>query len=263
MGKIIGTFIGIIFGPLGMIIGFILGAIFDSQFKFNFYTNTGDFGWFFDGENDANSLFRRVFPLFASEIVKAGGVTKVKVLTVKNLSIQLFGKTHASFIMKEFKRLVEEEYSPFMIEEACEGIYYTIAPQSKIYIISILYTIIKADNEFKKEEMNVLRKIALGIGLSSYEFDSITGGFSNSNSNYDGYKNFNTHTMQRIDPYKVLNISKSASDDEIKKQYYALCKKYHPDVTSHLNEKEKKESELKMKQIISAYETIKKERNIK
>ncbi len=264
MGKIIGLLIGILFGPIGMIAGFAIGAFFDSRVKLNFYSDN-DFNWFFNNENDANSVFRRVFPVFAGEITRAGGVTRAKVLTVKNLAAQLFGREYAAHIMKEFKRLVEADYSPYNIQEACEGVYYTIAHQSKIYIISILFTIIKANGVFDSQEIGVLRNIAAGIGVSGYEFEALFSGnySSGSESRYNGYNNFNPGSMQRLDPYKIMEISRDDSNEDIKRQYYALCKKYHPDVTSHLPDREKKEYELKMKQIISAYETIKKERNIK
>lgn len=32
-----------------------------------------------------------------------------------------------------------------------------------------------------------------------------------------------------MDPYKVLGVSSNATDDEIKKAYRTLSRKYHPD----------------------------------
>lgn len=60
------------------------------------------------------------------------------------------------------------------------------------------------------------------------------------------------------DPYKVLNISPSASDDEVKKAYRALARKYHPD-HYHGTDLEHM-AEEKMKDINEAYEMIQKER---
>lgn len=54
------------------------------------------------------------------------------------------------------------------------------------------------------------------------------------------------------DPYKVLGVSRDASDEEIKRAYRALAKKYHPDRNPG-----DKEAARKMQQVNDAYEQIK------
>src|SRR5690348_4415789 len=41
------------------------------------------------------------------------------------------------------------------------------------------------------------------------------------------------------DPYKVLGVDKNASASEIKKAYYGMAKKYHPDTNKDSTAKEK------------------------
>lgn len=61
-----------------------------------------------------------------------------------------------------------------------------------------------------------------------------------------------------MDPYKVLGVSYDATDDEIKKAYRTLSRKYHPD--ANLNNPNKLDCEEKFKQVQQAYTTIMKER---
>jgi DnaJ-class molecular chaperone with C-terminal Zn finger domain len=60
------------------------------------------------------------------------------------------------------------------------------------------------------------------------------------------------------DPYKVLGVSQDSTDDEIKKAYRELAKKYHPD--SYADNPLSDLVEEKMKEINQAYDTIQKER---
>ena len=60
------------------------------------------------------------------------------------------------------------------------------------------------------------------------------------------------------DPYQVLGVSPSASDEEIKRAYRELVKKYHPD---NYNDNPLADlAEAKMKEINEAYDTIKQRR---
>lgn len=54
------------------------------------------------------------------------------------------------------------------------------------------------------------------------------------------------------DYYEVLGVNKNATDEELKKAYRKLAKKYHPD--ANLDNKE--EAEAKFKEVNEAYETL-------
>ena len=62
-----------------------------------------------------------------------------------------------------------------------------------------------------------------------------------------------------MDPYQVLGISRDATDEEIKKAYRALSRKYHPD--ANINNPNKAQAEAKFKEIQQAYQLIMKERS--
>lgn len=61
-----------------------------------------------------------------------------------------------------------------------------------------------------------------------------------------------------FDAYQVLGISRNASDEEIKKAYRSLSRKYHPD--ANINNPRREEAEEKFKQVQQAYDMIMKER---
>lgn len=61
-----------------------------------------------------------------------------------------------------------------------------------------------------------------------------------------------------LNPYQVLGVSENATDDEIKKAYRALSRKYHPD--ANVNNPNKAQAEEKFKDIQQAYDQIVRER---
>jgi len=56
--------------------------------------------------------------------------------------------------------------------------------------------------------------------------------------------------------YAILRVNKNITKDELKKVYYKLVKKYHPDKFENSSKKEKENAENKMKEINEAYEYL-------
>lgn len=70
------------------------------------------------------------------------------------------------------------------------------------------------------------------------------------NANAQGKK------AKKKDYYKILNVDKNATDNEIKKAYRKLALIYHPDKNSE-TDLSKKEADKKIKEINVAYEVLK------
>ena len=56
------------------------------------------------------------------------------------------------------------------------------------------------------------------------------------------------------DPYSVLGVSRNASEEEIKKAYKTLSRRYHPD--ANVNNPNKAQAEEKFKEATQAYEIL-------
>ena len=62
-----------------------------------------------------------------------------------------------------------------------------------------------------------------------------------------------------MDPYKVLGVTPQTSDDDVKRAYRELARKYHPD--NYVNNPLADLAEARMKEINEAYDTIMSERS--
>jgi DnaJ like chaperone protein len=76
---------------------------------------------------------------------------------------------------------------------------------------------------------------------------------NNSRANHTGQQQSHSHPW---DPYRILEIDRSASAAEIKQAYRELALKYHPDKLEHLGDDFKALAEMRFKEIQKAYQEL-------
>jgi DnaJ like chaperone protein len=62
--------------------------------------------------------------------------------------------------------------------------------------------------------------------------------------------------------YRILDVSPSVSNDELKRAFRKMANKFHPDKVAHLGVEMQKLAEEKFKAVNDAYQQIKKDRGI-
>lgn len=109
-----------------------------------------------------------------------------------------------------------------------------------VYLISMART----DGQLVKKEMEVVQKVAGGLGYTSIVFDHLlkiitaqdefeppadNDKYQRTNTDYQKH-NFKAHvTIDRSAAFRALDISPDASEVEIKKAYRRLVNQFHPD----------------------------------
>lgn len=97
------------------------------------------------------------------------------------------------------------------------------------------------------------------------EFFRTFNGFEDFNEQYQRSQSDNSNHYSRNQQsffkdmsryYRILGLEEGASEEEVKKAYKTLAKKYHPDLHHDKDENEKNNYEKKFKEINDAYNEI-------
>lgn len=256
--KWIGATLGWSFGgPIGAIIGLALGSIGDTFASGN--------GGFLLGDSDTQQTrgrqrrpnyrtqqqrraqttsgdFEVSLLILATVVIKADGKQDQRELDyVRSQFVSMYGKDRANKAFSLFKK-VSQQTIP--LRQVCMQIQQMMDHASRLQLMHFLFNIAKADGMVTEDEERQIYTISGYLGISSGDYNSIKAMFYNSSNN----------------AYKILEITKSATNDEIKKAYRKMAKKYHPDKVEHLGEEHKNGAEDKFKQVQKAYEQLQKER---
>jgi DnaJ like chaperone protein len=236
-GKWLGGGLGWAFGgPIGAIIGFALGSVLDDT---KVVVNNGNF------QNSTQiGDFSASLLVLAAAVMKAdGAVLKSELDYVKKFFIKNFGVEHTQEQMLVFRELLKKDIP---VKEICMQIRSNMEHAARLQLVHFLFGVSSADGAVHQKEVDVIAEIAAHLGVNTPDFNSLKAMFFKDSES----------------DYKILEITKSASDEEIKKAYRKMAVKFHPDKVSHLGEDIQKDAKEKFQKVLAAYENIKKTRGI-
>ena len=278
IGGTLGTMLGS--GILGTLAGFCLGSIIDEVIDSradsnNYNANNQDhysqgngyqhyqYGWQNGTPNaqtyeEQRNSFLFSMLVLSSYIIKADGkIMHSEMEFVRQFLRQNFGEQAVNqgqeILLKLFevqKQQGEQEFRK-TIHQSCTEIKHYIDVSQRLQLLNYLVIIARVDGYVSPEEIKALKEVARHLGLTAKDVDSML----NMESGARADSNIE-------DAYKVLGISPTATDDEVKAAYRKMALKHHPDRVATLGEDIRKAAEKKFQDINDAKERIFKARGL-
>jgi DnaJ like chaperone protein len=233
-GKWIGAGLGwTIGGPIGAILGFAFGSFVDAsdleKYESSSHnTTTGDF---------VLSLL-----VIMAALMKADRkVMKSELTFVKNYLTRAFGEEETKEMLVIMRDLLKKDIP---LKEVTYQIRNRMDYPSRLQLMHLLYGIAMSDGHVAESEIVMIEIVGNDLGMHPPDMDSLK----------------NMFVASADKSYKILEVDRSATNDEIKKAYRQLALKNHPDKVAYLGEEIRIKAQEKFQKIQEAFETIKKER---
>ena len=278
IGGTLGTMLGS--GILGTLAGFCLGSIIDKMMdsradsndyntnKQDYYSQGNGYKQYqYGGQNGSSNAhsneeqrnsFLFSMLVLSSYIIKADNkIMHSEMEFVRQFLRQNFGEQAVNqgqeILLKLFEIQKQQGIQVFRntIHQSCAEIKHNMDVSQRLQLLNYLVIIAKVDGYVSPEEIKALKEVAHHLGLTAKDVDSMLNmeNGARTNSNIE-------------DAYKVLGLSSTATDDEVKVAYRKMALKHHPDRVTTLGEDIRKAAEKKFQDINDAKERIFKARGL-
>jgi DnaJ like chaperone protein len=156
---------------------------------------------------------------------------------------QQFGIHQTRELMTVFKDILEQDYP---LRDVCRQIQRSMDHSSRLELVHVLFGLSAADGHTHPDEVRVIQTIANYLNINRNDYESIKAMFA----------------KDEKAAYRILDVSPSVSNDELKRAFRKMANKFHPDKVAHLGVEMQKLAEEKFKAVNDAYQQIKKDRGI-
>lgn len=206
--------------------------------------------------------------VLSADVIKADGHFKRSELDyLRSYLVQNLGASAAQRALQRLQEIMNEEHD---VDAVSRNLRYSSTIHERLLIVQFLFGLAYADGELHPLEVAEIKRISLLMGVSQGDYESIksmyaggyyqSGGYSSGHGGGGSGSAYRSHTLD--DDYKILEVSPDATDDEVKKAYRNMAKKYHPDRVAHLGEDMRKQAEQKFARLSDAYDNIKRSRGM-
>ena len=248
--RIIGALVGFFSsGFFGAIVGFMIGSYVDYAYGAEETTsyNQGSFNSY--GGYQTNQVhpsdFKNSLLILIAAVMKADGVAmKSELDLVKSMLLRTYGEQESRNMLLQLREYLKKEHN---LNDVCRNLRNRMSYSPRLELVHILFRISRADGVISDAEISLIQQVATQLGVSHTDYLSLKAMFVES-ADAD---------------FKILDVSNSASEDEVKKAYRKLAMRFHPDRLQGLSEGEKKSAETKFLRVQKAYENIKKKKGWK
>lgn len=246
-------------GPLGALAGLIIGAVFDYGLDSVNTPGTdgraaggGQYGGGSVYEGQRNSFLFAMLVLVSYVIKADGRVMHSEMEFVRRFLRTNFGedalRQGEDILGKLFEEHKKRGNAAFRntVADCCAQISANMDYSQRLQLINLLVLLAKADGTVAGEEIDAIRECAAWLRMAPSDVDSML--------------NLGGNSLDAA--YKVLGVSPTATDEEVRKAYRKLALEHHPDRVATLGEDIRKAAEKKFQEINDAKERIYKARGM-
>lgn len=234
-GKWLGGALGWAFGgPIGALAGFSLGYLWDNA-TLEVVRSTGQ-----PGNQTHPGDFAISLLVLASAMMRADGrVLKSELNYVKRFLVHQFGEEKSLELLRVLKDLLEKDIP---LQSVCQQIDSFMSHPQRLQLMHFLLGIANVDGELHKREWEMAMHIARLLRISEKDVKSLEAMYDMDEDRY----------------YRILEIEKGSTQQEIKTAYRKMAKKYHPDRLGDVGEDVLKGAKEKFQQVQEAYDKLSK-----
>ena len=231
-------------GPIGSIIGVLIATLFEKNGADN-QTSSSTNRTFRAQRTTVGDVRVSIIVLIACVIKSDGRVLKSEINYIKPFLLKTFGEAGAKQALLLLKELLKQDIDA---KAVAQQIGQHINYSTRLELVHLLVAVANADGELHELELEIISSISMNMSVQDADYQSILALYQRS-------KDANW-------AYTALEITPSATNEEVKKAYRRMAMKYHPDKVANAGEEIRQQATDKFRAINEAYEHIKQQRGI-